>query len=89
MTRTMRLAAAGLALAAATTAMAGSALALNPQPLPPGLHVHRSSATRFEPPDPCLRAHARRAAATCAGQTRTRARHGSSAMADGSVHFRK
>jgi hypothetical protein len=42
------LALAGLAAALAVTA---PAFALNPQPLPPGIH----QPTNHEPPDPCLR----------------------------------
>jgi hypothetical protein len=44
-----------IALAAlAGTAPASSALALNPQPLPPGRYAPmQSKATLHEPPDPC------------------------------------
>jgi hypothetical protein len=45
-------------------AAATSACALNPQPLPPGLHARQVH--RFEPPDPCRRfLHRRIALARC------------------------
>ncbi len=49
----MRYALAALAVLAGA-ALGSPTLALNPQPLPPGIYAHdRSSATVDEPPDPC------------------------------------
>ena len=39
-------------------ASAAPAIALNPQPLPPGIYSH-------EPPDPCLKVHDQHAHARC------------------------
>ena len=42
----------------AVAAYAAPAVALNPQPLPPGIYS-------YEPPDPCVKVHERRAHARC------------------------
>ena len=53
MSKLLNLLGAGLTAAAVTAAFAGPALALNPQPLPPGIrHVHPATATSTLPAVP-------------------------------------
>ena len=54
----MRKALLFLATLFALATSAVPAFALNPQPLPPGIHA-------YEPPDPCLKYHSQRARARC------------------------
>ncbi len=59
-------------LCAATMVWAGSALALNPQPLPPGSRAP-VGAGQFEPPDPCIQSDRNVQERTRPGQHKTTA----------------
>ena len=72
----MRKALLFLAALVALATSAVPAFALNPQPLPPGVHA-------YEPPDPCLKYHNQRARARCY------ALHPKPKFCDGSVHCGK
>jgi len=54
--------------ALAVAAYAAPAVALNPQPLPPGVYS-------YDPPDPCLKVHDRRAHAHCIARYNSSVHH--------------